>query len=172
MLHRKGVRSRDDCGLRGCRWEGSGCNSCRRGWGEKQALKGEAEKDRRGHSAGRRGSRRQAGKRRIKRKGDQGKEKQKQPINSPKEERGGQAPGASVPRWAQGPDLPCLSATNVLSQGSRSPVSLSHTAAQVLTTEPHMGRQAHRPQAIRETLTMGTPKPPVWPSRDSHSPVG
>lgn len=63
------------------------------GLGKEAGSKGEAEKDRRGHSAGRRGSRRQAGKGCVKRKGDQGKEKQKQPINSPKEKSGGQAPG-------------------------------------------------------------------------------
>lgn len=80
----KGIRSRADHGLGGCGWEGGGCISCRRGWGEKRALKGEAEKDRKGHSAGRHGSRRQAGKGCVKRKGDQGKEKQKQPINFPK----------------------------------------------------------------------------------------
>lgn len=34
----KGIRSRADHGLGGCGWEGGGCISCRRGWGEKRAL--------------------------------------------------------------------------------------------------------------------------------------
>ena len=63
---------------------GGGRALCSGARGEKRALKGEAEKDRKGHSAGRHGSRRQAGKGCVKRKGDQGKEKQKQPINFPK----------------------------------------------------------------------------------------
>ena len=139
-------------------------------------------RDRKGHSAGRRGSRRQAGKGYVKRKGDQGEERQKQPINSPEGMGGGrgQALGHLCQGGAQCPDLSCLSATNSLSRNrwdadSHPPGSRSHTAAQVLVTE-HLGRQTHRAQATRETLTTGTPMPhpalPPGPSKAMGSPVG
>lgn len=129
------------------------------GLGREASSEGEAEKDRKGHSAGRHGSRQQAGKGCVKRKGDQGKEKQKQPINFPKEKRGGQARGICAEVGLQVQTSPPLGYKRPLPKQTGRlqppPVSPSHTAAQVLTTEPHVGRQAHRPQAIRETLPRG-----------------
>lgn len=75
-------------------------------------------RDRKGHSAGRRGSRQQAGKGCVKRKGDQGEERQKQPINSPEGMGGGGGRlwGCLCRGGARGPDLSCLLAANGLSQ--------------------------------------------------------
>lgn len=129
------------------------------GLGREASSEGEAEKERKGHSAGRHGSRQQAGKGRVKRKGGQGKEKQKQPINFPKEKRGGQARGLCAEVGLQAQTSPPLSYKRPLPKqaGRRQRFSgeLSHTAAQGLTTKPRVGRQAHRPQAVRETLTRG-----------------
>lgn len=132
----------------------TGFSPCWRGWGEKRALKGEAEKDRRGHSAGRRRSRWQAGKGCVKRKGDQGKEKQKQPVNSPKERGEGRAGSRGICAEV-GPEAQTSPAAQPQRFSPETPGSPPHTAAQGgggrLVTKPHIGGQAHRPRAVRDT---------------------
>lgn len=128
-LGRKAQASWEGCQEQGCPWPwglqvGRGwVHLLQEGLGREASSEGEAEEGRKGHSAGRHGSRQQAGEGRVKRKGGQGKEKQKQPINFPKEKRGGRL-GASVLRGGSRPRPPRRSATNVLSRNRQDGDSL------------------------------------------------
>lgn len=123
---------------------------------------------------------RAAGRQRVcyKRKGDQGKEKQKQPINSPEGKGRARSRGvygicAKVGHEAR---PPLLSATDVLSRNrwdvdSRPPVSPSHTAGQVLTTE-HPGQADIQTPGHERNPHNGEPEPPLGPGQELGSPVG
>lgn len=123
MLHGKGVRSRGDHGLGGYRWEGGGCISCRRGWGEKRALKGRQRKIGRATQQADTG----AGSRQAKGVLREKETKEKRNKNSPlifQRRKGEGRLGASVLRWGSRSRPPRLSATNVLSRNRRDGYSL------------------------------------------------
>lgn len=52
-----------------------------------------------------------------------------------------------------GPEAQTSPAAQPQTSSPKTPVSPPHTAARVLTPEPRVGRQAHRPRASRETRT-------------------
>lgn len=160
----RGVRSRGARDLGGCRWGGGGHILCRRVWGEKRTLKG-AERDRRGHSAGRRAREQVAGRQRDGALAERKPRKREQ--NSPLVLQGGHGGGGRLLGCPAevGPEaettLP-LSHKCPSSRNRREPTAiLRETPTRQLGTHRALRGQAgrHATPATRETLTTGTPRP-------------